>query len=74
MPSQKSFKTCSVAKAIVPRCPSSPPRKEKGSVSAGLVFLPYCDSGQFVTPPPDNNQFSPSISEHHGKGWSFSAQ
>lgn len=73
MPSQKSFKTCSVAKAIVPRCPSSPPRKEKGSVSAGLVFLPYCDSGQFVTPP-DNNQFSTSISEHHGKGWSFSAQ
>lgn len=65
MPSQKSFKTCSVAKAIVPRCPSSPPRKEKGSVSAGLVFLPYCDSGQFVTPHP---------SEHHGKGWSFSAQ
>lgn len=58
MPSQKSFKTCSVAKAIVPRCPSSPPWKEKGSISAGLVFLPYCDSGQFVTPPPQTTTSS----------------
>lgn len=73
VPSQGSFETCAVAKAIVPRCPSSPPQKEKGSVSAGLLFLPHRDSGQCVTPP-DNNQCSTSISEHHGKGWSFSAQ
>lgn len=66
MPSQKSFKTCSVAKAIVPRCPSSPPWKEKGSVSAGLVFLPYCDSGQFVTPPPRQQ---PVLYEHLRASW-----
>lgn len=50
VPSQGSFETCAVAKAIVPRCPSSPPQKEKGSVSAGLLFLPHRDSGQCVTP------------------------
>lgn len=62
--SQGSFKTCAVAKAIVPRCPSSPPRK-KGSVSAGLVFLPHRDSGQCVTSP----RQQPVLYEHLRASW-----
>lgn len=62
-----------MVKATVPLCHrASHPWREKGSVSAELVFYLNCNSGQYMTP--NKSQCSMSISEHPGKGWSFSAQ